>query len=419
VKRLITKISLLTAMVMLAALTVPAAVAAPLEKVGDRSIFFSRGDFTSVLNSEDRELAGIVIADLPKGGYLIHAGRILYEGEAVTADTLGALRYIPSVNGVRETGFSFLPVYTDGTVENAVTVSLTLHAVENRAPIAQDAGIKTMKNVAVTGLFRATDHEGDALTFRLTSKPKRGEVEVTPDGRFVYTPFKNKTGKDAFNYVAVDAYGNVSKEAKISVVIEKAATKTAYADMAGHPAQYAALRLCGEGVYTGKQISGAHYFGPDDLVSRAEMIAMVVRAVGLDVVPVVKTGFHDDGDLPVWFKPYASAAFKAGIISGTRLPDGRTVIHANDLMTLSQAAALLNNVLRPANAPLTGDEAVPAWAAQAMSNLDAAGILDDMTAAAGDHPLTRGEAAMLLVRTIDAYNASQEKSGLLSWVFGW
>jgi hypothetical protein len=405
---------------MLAALCAPQVMGAPISKTGDRSIHFTRADFTSVLETDGRQLAGIVLTELPENGFLTYAGRVLYEGEAVTAETLGALSYTPSAAGNRTESFRFLPVYQDGGVEEAVTVSLTMQAVDNRAPMAQDVEAKTMKNVSVTGLFHAVDPEGDALTFRLTSKPRRGEVEVLPDGRFVYTPFRNKSGSDTFAYVAVDAYGNVSKEARIRLTIEKPSTKTTYADMDGHPAQYAALRLCGEGVYTGRQICGHYYFNPGEPVSRAEMITMVVRAIGLDTVPVSTTGFYDDALLPDWFKPYAQAAFKAGVISGVRAPDGRTVLNAHETVTLSQAAAMLNKALRPAAAELLYDSgAVPAWSAQAIANLDAAGILDDVSVSAGDRPLNRGEVAMLLVRAMDAYSVTREKSGLLSWVFGW
>jgi len=434
VKRTTNKIALLTAILMLTALCVPMAEAEPIAKTGGKTIHFSQYDFTSVLNDEDRELAGIVIAELPAGGVLMFAGRALYEGEAVTAETLGALSYEPPLRGSGTAEFSFLPVYADGAVDELMTVSLTMQGMDNHPPMAQDIETKTIKNVAATGLFRAVDPEGDALTFRLTSKPRRGEVEVLPDGRFIYTPFRNKTGSDTFTFVAVDAYGNVSKEAKARITIEKPSTKTTYADMDGHPARYAAMRLCGDGVYTGRQIDGHYYFGPDEPVSRAEMITMIVRALGLELTPVAATGFHDDADMPDWFKPYAQAALKAGIISGVRSPDGRTVFNPHELVTLSQAASMLNKALRPANVTLdpmataaagrenmsaTAGGVVPAWSAQAIANLDAAGILDDMTAASGDRALTRGEVAMMLVRAMDAMGSVKEKSGLLSWVFGW
>lgn len=412
-------IAKLLAVIMLAALCISPALATSISKTGDTGIWFSPYDFTSVLDDSDRQLAGIVVATLPETGTLTYAGRELYEGEAVTVDTLGALAYVPAQDGGRYVSFGILPVYADGFVAEAMTVSLTMQSVDNHPPMAQDIEIKTMKNVAVTGMFRAVDPEGDALTFRITSKPRRGEVEVTSDGRFIYTPFHNKTGKDSMTYVAVDAYGNVSSEAKINVIIEKPAAKKTYADMDGHPAQYAALRLSGEDVYTGQQMCGNYYFGPDEIVSRAEMITMIVKALGMDVVPVTVTGFYDDDVLPDWFKPYAQAALKAGIISGVRSPDGRTVLNASEPVTLSQAATMLNKAIRPAAAPLAELDAVPAWSAQAISNLDAAGILDDVSVSSGDRALTRAEVAMLLVRTMDAFSITTEKSGLLSWVFGW
>jgi hypothetical protein len=419
VKKKINQIALLTAITMLVALCAPAALSAPIAKEGGRSVSFTQSDFTSVLNAGDRRLAGIVITELPKTGVLTFAGRALFRGEAVTVQTLGAMNYVPAGNSGRTEAFAFLPVYSDGTVDRTVTVSLTIQAIDNRAPTARDVDIKTMRNVAVTGTFRADDPENDALTYRVTGKPRRGEVEVLPDGRFTYTPYRNKRGSDSFAYVAIDAFGNVSKEAKVHVRIEKSSTKTTYADMDGHPAQYAALRLCGEGVFTGWQIDGKHYFGPDEPISRAEMITMVVRAMGLEILPVSMTGFSDDALMPEWFKPYAQAAFKAGFISGVRESGGRTVINAHEPATLSQAAVMINKALRPAAAPLSANDAVPAWSAQAIANLDAAGILEDVAVSAGDEPLTRGNAAMLLVRAVDAHDVTREKSGLLSWVFGW
>ena len=42
---------------------------------------------------------------------------------------------------------------------------------------------------------------------------------------FVYTPYENKTGKDSFTYVAVDAVGNSSDPATVKIKIEKPNTK--------------------------------------------------------------------------------------------------------------------------------------------------------------------------------------------------
>lgn len=405
---------------MLAAAVLAAPVwAVTLEKSGGTDVRFSIADFTALCGDAESPLAGIVITSLPETGILVYGGRTLMTGEAVPAPTLGALSYHPGPDSKRTVRFGFLPVYENGSVDGAMVAVLTVQSVDNKPPLAHDVGIKTYKNVPVTGTFRAEDPEGDALTFRITAKPRRGEVEVVPDGRFIYTPFRNKTGSDILSYVAVDAYGNVSQEGKISVVIEKPSSKTTYADMDGHPAQYAAMRLSGEEVFTGQWMSGNYYFRPDDYVSRAEMVTMLVRAIGLETEAVTTTGFYDDADIPAWFKPYAQTALKAGIVSGGRTPDGRVLMNAQELITLNQAASVINNALRPVNVPLDGDAAVPAWSAQAIANLDAAGMFDEIIVSDEDKPLTRGDVAILLVRAMDAYSAPKPEGGLLSWVFGW
>ncbi len=412
------KITRFAAWILAMVLLTASAWAVTLEKSGGTDVWFSISDFTALCGDAESPLAGIVITSLPETGILVYGGRVMMEGEAVPASTLGALSYHPEDGGERIISFGFLPVFEDGSVDTTVFAELTIQSVDNKPPEARDIEVKTYKNVPVTGSFRADDPEGDALTFRVTTKPRRGEVEVGSDGRFIYTPFHNKTGSDTLSYVAVDAYGNVSPEAKISVKIGKPPSKTTYADMNGHPAQYAAMRLSGEGVFTGQFMSGNYYFRPEENVSRAEMVTMIVRAIGLETEPVTTTGFYDDADIPAWFKPYAQAALKAGIITGDRSPDGRTIMNALDLITLNQAAAVINNALKPANVPLE-DDAVMVWSSQALANLDATGMFDDITVSGGDQPLTRGEVAMLLVRTMDAYAAAQPKSGLLSWVFGW
>lgn len=96
----------------------------------------------------------------------------------------------------------------------------------------------TYKNVAVTAQFSAVDPEGDLLTYHILNKPARGAVTMPEDGssEFVYTPYENKTGKDSFTYVAVDAVGNSSDPATVKIKIEKPNTKVTYADMDGDPA---------------------------------------------------------------------------------------------------------------------------------------------------------------------------------------
>lgn len=89
------------------------------------------------------------------------------------------------------------------------------------APVAENMEIKVYRGVAYEGEFRAVDNEGDEVTFAIAQEPKKGMVALTEDGLgFVYTP-GGKLGTDSFIYTAIDAYGNISLPATVSITIER------------------------------------------------------------------------------------------------------------------------------------------------------------------------------------------------------
>ena len=63
---------------------------------------------------------------------------------------------------------------------------------EGNAPVAQNMELTTYRNVSVGGRLTAVDPDGDTLTFQITTEPTKGEIELTDDGRFVYTPDTNR-----------------------------------------------------------------------------------------------------------------------------------------------------------------------------------------------------------------------------------
>ena len=180
-----------------------------------------------------------------------------------------------------------------------ISVSLTPEETgTNYAPIAQDLEFKTYRNVAIEEELAASDPEGDPVSFRLASQPKKGTVELK-DRCFVYTPKKDKKGTDSFTYTAVDSFGHESAEATVTIRIEKQSTKLRYADLEGDPAHYAALRLAEEGVYLGEQVGGVAYFRPDETLSRGEFLSMCLAAARVELLEgVTRTGFSDDAEIP-------------------------------------------------------------------------------------------------------------------------
>lgn len=386
------------------------------------AITFSAEDF--VVQSGGA-LDSIVISTLPDqaAGILTLGGQPLNAGDVVAMSAVSGLSFQPlTASAVTSASFTFTPVFSDGTSGSLVEVGLHLLSEANSAPIAENLELCTYKNVAITARFAATDPEGDLITFQLVDKPARGAVIMPEDGasEFVYTPYENKTGKDSFTYVAVDAVGNTSEPATVKVKIEKASTKVTYSDMDGVSAHKAAIRLAEEGIFVGECMGGEYFFNPDTPVSRSEFLTMTMKATGLDALEdVTTTGFADDAAIPTWAKGYAASALKAGVVQGAADEVGRIVFNAEDTITRAEAAVLLDRALQVSDVSetmATVDELAPAWAVQSAANLESCGVL-----AAGstgtlelNDQLTRADAAEMILGALEVLDA-RDSGGWFNW----
>ena len=362
---------------------------------------FSQTDFLT----DGGELDAIVLSALPdsQAGTLTLGGQLLRVGDVISMSAVDGLRYTPKdAAGASTAQFKFLPVFSDGSSGGEVSADLFLLAEENGAPVARDLELTTYKNVAVTERFDGVDPEGDLLTYHVVKKPARGAVTIQEDGTFVYTPYENKTGKDTFTYVAVDAVGNSSDPATVKVKIEKPDTKVTYADLDGHPAQKAAIRLAEEGIFVGECMNGSYFFQPDAPVTRSQFVTMVMDTVGMEALEgVERTGFADDESIATWAKPYVSSALKSGLIQGSRDEDGQVVFRGEGTVTTAEAAVLLDRALQvtDVDAQTFAAADTPAWAAQSAANLSTCGVLE--TGEDLSTVLTRGEAAQLLCASLE------------------
>lgn len=278
-------------------------------------------------------------------------------------------------------------------------------AGDSPLPIAENLTLTTYKNVAVGGTFSAMDPDGEAVTFRITKNPARGEVTQGSEGsaQFTYTPYEDKTGKDSFTYVAEDASGNVSQPAVVSVKISKANTKVTYSDMSGHPSHKAAIALAEEEVFVGEQMGETWFFRPEAQVTREEFLAMAMDLVGMDTLPEAQlTGFSDDDSISVWAKPYVASALRSGMIQGSAVGEEGASFAPTRTITQTEAAVLLDRLLKVSDVADTGnlqEDAAPVWAYQSVVNLEAVGVLDGSADLTGD--LTRSQAADLLLAAME------------------
>jgi len=126
----------------------------------------------------------------------------------LTFNTDGSFTYTPSAdfNGMD----SFTYKANDGLADSAVaTVALTITPVNDAPAAANDAyttaeDTQLVINAAAGVLANDTDVEGDALSAVLVSGPAHGNLNLSADGSFTYTPGANFSGADSFTYKTND-----------------------------------------------------------------------------------------------------------------------------------------------------------------------------------------------------------------------
>ena len=349
--------------------------------------------------SENEAFEGVYVASVPSqlDAEVSLGARTLRAGDVLDRSMLCQLLVLPAENRDASCQLVYCPI-EGGEVLPSRVLELSILTGKNEAPVCRDVKLETYKNIANTGALSASDPEGDTLTYQLVKEPKRGTVEIAPDGSFTYTPAQNKVGKDVFTYTATDSAGNVSNVANVTVKIVKPTDKAMYQDLVGDTLAYTAMWLKDNGIYTGKCIAGNLCFEPDGTLTRGEFLVMAMKLLGAEPESTrLTSGFADESQTPAWMRPYIVSAFKSGMVSGVTSPDGM-VFRPSSNLTRAEAAVMLQNILdlpqSQEAAVFSEDSTVPVWAQASVSALENAGISIPVTTSAEN--LTRREAAELL-----------------------
>lgn len=288
-------------------------------------------------------LSGICLTGLPEKeqGLLMLGERMLRPGDVLTAQQVNEMTFVSGTTQDDATAtITYLPVFSNGLAGEA-TMTLSIRGRENKAPIAEDCAFETYKNLEVAGTLKVRDPEGQEMQFTLTRPPKRGTIEISPDGSFTYTPKKNKVGVDSFTFTATDPAGKASREATVTVSILKPTDARQYTDTAGKSCRFTAEWMKNTGIFVGENIGGSPCFSPDKPVSRGEFVTMLVRALNLPTdEAVTETGYSD---VPQWLKPYLAAAIRSGLTSRLEAAD---TFDPDTPVSAEDAAAMLCSALK-------------------------------------------------------------------------
>lgn len=365
---------------------------------------FSDTDVKTALNVSDYK--SIVITSIPKStdGTLLYGGRRVSEGRVIKRKNMGLLSFVPASEGVTEASFTFsVDSYASGT-----SIECVMKFIEkvNYAPETDDvAVVKTQGDIAYYGKLSGSDPEGDELKFMIVSYPKNGNVTITDEksGRYVYTPNESFTGSDKFSYVVRDEYGNYSSVRKVSVRVSERMCDTEYVDMKGRSEYNGAVAMTAMGVMSGYILGDDCYFGAEQTVTRAEFVAMAMKAMGIRAdSTLTNTFFDDDSDIPRSLRSYVATAARIGIVGGD-FSDGKLVFLPNEEITNYEAARIMAQIANLSD----GEEmeeflengSVPTWARGSVSAMYTLGIFDTEDTVP-DAAVTRADAADYLYKMI-------------------
>ncbi|WJH41457.1 Ig-like domain-containing protein [Aliirhizobium terrae] len=174
-------------------------------------------DNATTTTDEDTPITNGVlpVATDPEGSPVTYGlGRDALNG-SVTVNEDGTYSYVPDANFNGTDSFTY--TVTDGTATSTYTVTITVNAI-NDAPVAADAAISVTEDTPFAGdLPRATDVEGNDVTYALGTGPTNGTIVVNADGSYTYTPNADYNGPDSFTYTVSDGVDSNIYTVTISV----------------------------------------------------------------------------------------------------------------------------------------------------------------------------------------------------------
>lgn len=172
-----------------------------------------------------------------------------------------------------------------------------------------------------------------------------------------------------------------------------------FEDIEGSFAQDAIGTLYGKGVVQG--VDSTH-FAPDSFATRSQFLKMALLALQYSLPQPTDVSSFADVSVDAWYAPYVNGAAQDGLVSGYDWKDFKPEAE----ITRAEALKILLNVMgssmeNPKAAPFV-DLTEGAWYQDTVSYAYILGLVQgrDATHFAPDAALTRGEAAVLLVRAL-------------------
>ena len=375
-----------------------------------KKLTFSDTDFKQALCITD--FNKIVITSLPDSteGTLMLAGRRVKEGATIKRKNLASMVFIPADKNVTESKFKFTIDEYAGGAEIEFVIKLTdkvNYAPEMITEYESSLSVLTQREIGIYGKLTAKDKENDALEYIIVSYPKNGNLSLIDktSGEYLYTPHDSYTGKDSFRFVIRDEYGNFSNLETVSITVTERMSEIQYEDMKDRKEYNASVVMTAMGIMSGNIVGDSVYFNPDYTVTKAEFVAMAMKALGIKKDTTLKESYFDDNSsIPAPLVSYVATAQRIGAVYG-EFVNGELLFNPNEAISRFEAASILARLTSceaEENSESTFEQTgVPVWGRDYVSSLVSSGVIElDGEVFNGETELTRAEFAEWMYRLL-------------------
>src|SRR5712692_823 len=141
-------------------------------------------------------------------------------GKLATGTTPNTVTYTPNPGFSGADTFTYKTTDGQGVSSNIATVTITVNAVQNNPPTADNKTLSTIAGTAVTITLTGTDPiPGDTLKFSVVANPAHGTLTNPTSNSVTYTPNTGFSGTDSFTYKAMDGQRVNSTIATVSITV--------------------------------------------------------------------------------------------------------------------------------------------------------------------------------------------------------
>lgn len=371
--------------------------------IQDGTILFDTYDFDVSLGAN---VKSITVSALPSeaDGRLMLGNLYVVENQVIAREDFSMLKFVSTTQSeATDTTFKFEP--NDCGYE----IKCMLRSIENVnfSPVASNGeavSVWTQENISSYGILVGYDPDGDDLKFEIVNYPKKGLLKLTNSdtGDYIYTPYENARGTDAFSYRVRDSYGNYSEICTVDIKVDKLRVSLVFNDLENEKYLNAALIMNEfEIMECVKNEDGTISFKPNEKITKEEFVYLLMTTMGAKNVPTLeKTRFADNDEISTQYRGFIEGAVSLGIINGENKQDG-LYFNPKSEITLADAATIINSILgAKANNKQTfkDDESIPSYAKEDIYALVEAGIINgEGGEIKANNPLSRSQTAQILL----------------------